>query len=78
VTATNDLSEDERSSARRRRMYNAAFGATCDSRFARSDRNEDEVEDIVAPGMMVSLSIVARRPRCEVDVINDPSADLSS
>jgi hypothetical protein len=78
VTATRERSGDESESARRRRMYRAALGVMWDSRFERSERNEDDVEDTVAPGTMVSLSIVARRPRWEVEVMSDPRADLSS
>lgn len=59
-------------------MYNAAFGVTCESRFERSDRKDDDDEGTVAPGTMVSFWIEARSPRWEVDVMRDPSADLSS
>jgi hypothetical protein len=53
-------------------------GVMCDSRFERSERKEEDVEVTVAPGTMVSLSMVARRPRWEVEVMRDPRADLSS
>ena len=63
---------------RRSRMYSAALGVMCESRLERSEKKEDEVEGIVAPGTMVSFWIVAMRPRWEVEVMRDPRADLSS
>jgi hypothetical protein len=59
-------------------MYSAALGVMCDSRFERSERKEDELEVIEAPGMIVSFWMVARSPRCEVEVMRLPRADLSS
>jgi hypothetical protein len=50
----------------------------CDSRLERSLRKEEDVEVIEAPGMMVSFWIVAKRPRCEVELMRFPRADLSS
>jgi hypothetical protein len=38
----------------------------------------DAEEGMVAPGMMVSLDMVAIRPRCEVEVIRLARADWSS
>jgi hypothetical protein len=78
VTATSDLSEEERLSARRSRMYSAALGVMCDSRLERSERKDDELDGIEAPGMMVSFWMVASSPRCEVEVMRLPRADLSS
>lgn len=50
----------------------------CDSRLERSERKEDDDEDIEPPGTMVSFSMVAKRPRWEGDVMRLPRADLSS
>jgi hypothetical protein len=78
VIATRDLFEDERSSARRRRMYSVALGWMCEERLERSERKEDEEEEMEAPGTIVSFWIVARRPRWEVEVMRLPRAVLSS
>lgn len=50
----------------------------CESRAERSERNDEEEDATVPAGTIVSSLIVARRPRCEVDVISIPKADLSS
>jgi hypothetical protein len=50
----------------------------CVLRFERSSRKVEAVEEIVAPGTMVSLSMRAMRPRCEEETMSSPSADLSS
>lgn len=47
-------------------------------RFERSERKDDEPEEIVAAGTMVSFSMVAKRPRWEAEVTRVPRADLSS
>jgi hypothetical protein len=47
-------------------------------RAERSDRKEDEVEGMEAPGTMVSFWMVATRPRWEDEVRRVPRADLSS
>lgn len=44
-------------------------------RLERSERKEEVVEEMVGPGTMVSLEMVARRPRCVVDDSRDPRAD---
>jgi hypothetical protein len=61
-------------------MYSAALGVTWEERLERSDRKEEEeeVEGMEAPGMMVSFWMVARRPRWVVEVMRLPRADLSS
>jgi len=38
-------------------------GEMWEERFERSERKEVDVDSMAAPGVMVSLSIVARRPR---------------
>lgn len=40
----------------------------CVLRLERSVRKDEEVEEMVEPGTIDSLSIVARRPRWSVDV----------
>ena len=50
----------------------------CVSRADRSERKDGEDEGMLAPGMMASFWIVARRPRWEVEVMRFPRADLSS
>jgi hypothetical protein len=47
-------------------------------REERSDRKEDEVDGIEAPGTMLSFWMVATRPRWEDEVRRVPRADLSS
>jgi hypothetical protein len=47
-------------------------------RLERSSRKVEAVEEIVALGMMVSLSMRAIRPRCEEETMSSPRADLSS
>ena len=49
-----------------------------DERFERSDVNEEDEDEIVPAGTMVSFWMVARMPRWEDDVIRVPRADLSS
>ena len=49
-----------------------------DWRLERSARKVDADEDMVSLGMMVSFWIVARIPRCELEVMRLPTADLSS
>ena len=44
----------------------------------RSARKVDEEEGMVAPGTIVSFSMVARRPRWVVEVMSVPRADLRS
>jgi hypothetical protein len=59
-------------------MYRAVLGVMCGLRFERSDRNEDSVDVMLAPGTMLSFSMLAIRPRCVVDTISSPRAALSS
>ena len=61
--AHSDLSGDDSSLARRSSMYRASLGFTWVLRFERSDAKFEDVERIVAPGMIRSSLIVARRPR---------------
>jgi hypothetical protein len=49
-----------------------------DWRLERSARKVEEDEDTVPLGTMVSFWIVARIPRCELEVMRLPRADLSS
>jgi hypothetical protein len=50
----------------------------CEERLERSDEKDDEDEGMVAPGTIVSLDMVARRPRWLVEDISSPRADWSS
>lgn len=59
-------------------MYSTALGVRWLLRLERSDVKDEEEDEMVAPGTMVSFWMVARRPRWEVEVIKLPRADLSS